>query len=437
MGFANNIISRPVSIADVQQATGQSYTDLGSLINGTITKWARYKPVIYDPSVSGKYAPLTSADREHAYTITTAQDGVTRTVRHGITIPYSGDYNKIVEDATNNPGNFLSRPWGYDYPQGGQYKPYRLSDFEGFYTRAVGPVYIAMPTGANISIPNSGDGSKMRFSLLIDQAAGALWQAAYCLAFSDLLGAYTGYYLTIQMICTVGSGSSATHYRYAKSGPTVSSIINNHYIGQVEIDSSVLKSVFSGSPCLNAGAVWKCCIMLTSNSYAGTAADHSINSGTCMRLEYTNGADRKSYTVVITEWWQPINSITINVTVNKYANNRYYISNIAVVYNTSSTITAIAVQFIYGCPSGSISSTNDPQWVIKDSMAMQGATTKNFSNSDIQSPFFITTSEFPDGTKLGYVQVEFMKEYVNIGTTVNMTLNTVSTSQVFSNSVVL
>ena len=277
----------------------------------------------------------------------------------------------------------------------------------------------------------------MRFSLLIDQAAGALWQAAYCMSFNDLLGDFTGYYLTVQMLCTVGSGSSASHYRYAKSGPTVSSIINNHYIGQVEIDSSVLKSVFSGSPCLNAGAVWRCCLLLTSNSYAGTASNHEINSGTCMRLEYTDFADRKSYTVVITEWWNPINSIRVEVTANKYATNRYYISNITIVYNTSAPISAIAVQFIYGCPSGSISSTNDPQLVINESMAMQGATFISFSNSAIQDPFFITTSQFPDGTMLGYVQVEFMKENVSIGTTVNMTLNTVSTSQVFSNSVVL
>lgn len=427
MGFANNIISRPVSIADVQQATGQTNTDLGRLINQSyVNRWAKYKPV-----VNTKISPLTAADRAQIYYIGS------NPVKYGIMIPASANYNDIIENATSNPGYFLSRPWRYEYPQGSAAQPFRLSDFETYYSRAVCPVYIALPTGSNISIPNSGDGSKMRFSLLIDQAAGALWQAAYCMSFNDLLGDFTGYYLTVQMLCTVGSGSSASYYRYAKSGPTVSSIISNHYIGQVEIDSSVLKSVFSGSPCLNAGAVWRCCLLLTSNSYAGTASNHEINSGTCMRLEYTDFADRKSYTVVITEWWQPINSIRVDVTANKYANNRYYISNITVVYNTSATITAIAVKFIYGCPSGSISSTNDPQWVINDSMAMQGATFISFSNSAIQDPFFITTSEFPDGTKLGYVQVEFMKENVSIGTTVNMTLNTVSTSQVFSNSVVL
>lgn len=427
MGFANNIISRPVSIADVQQATGQSNTDLGRLINTSyVNRWAKYKPV-----VNTKITPLTAADRAQIYYIGTSP------VKYGIRIPASSNYNDIVENATSNPGYFLSRPWTYECPQGSAAQPFRLSDFETYYSRAVCPVYIALPAGNNISIPNSGDGSKMRFSLLIDQAAGALWQAAYCMSFNDLLGDFTGYYLTVQMLCTVGSGSSASHYRYAKSGPTVSSIINNHYIGQVEIDSSVLKSVFSGYPCLNAGAVWKCCLLLTSNSYAGTASNHEINSGTCMRLEYTDFADRKSYTVIVTEWWQPINSITVNVTAKKYTTNKYYIDSIAIVYSTSSNITGIALQFIYGCPNGSISSTNDPQWVINDSMEMRNSNTKTFSNSDIQSPFFIITSEMPDGTKLGYVEVVFMKEYVPISTTVNMTLNTVSTSQVFSNSVVL
>ena len=49
MGYVGNIVVKPVSIYDVQQALGTSENDLGTLCTRTsINMWAKYKPINYN-----------------------------------------------------------------------------------------------------------------------------------------------------------------------------------------------------------------------------------------------------------------------------------------------------------------------------------------------------------------------------------------------------
>ncbi len=134
MAHSNDIISSPVSFADVNAVLGTSHTDLGSLCKDEhINKFARYKPVPY-PKIGG----ITNAERKLAKQGITVEDIVkSRTLSGG-----------AIMDASAN-------DWEYIQPVGGAQQPFRLSDFGntdiasgyGYYHSAVPPIQVNYPKG--------------------------------------------------------------------------------------------------------------------------------------------------------------------------------------------------------------------------------------------------------------------------------------------------
>lgn len=122
-----SLISAPVSIFDVQRSLGLAYGDLGRLItNGSINKWARYKPVVY-PDVSG------SNDGKGTVIATTSQLQM-----FGLTAPMVTSYaDGAVLAAYRAGGN-----WQYTKPTGGASAPFRLTDFNGYNHRALPFAYV-------------------------------------------------------------------------------------------------------------------------------------------------------------------------------------------------------------------------------------------------------------------------------------------------------
>lgn len=128
---SERMIVAPVSIRDVQIATGCGDNDLGTLItNASINMWARFKPVKY-PSVG------------------LITDAMRASVGHGIVMPElvtgSSLTPALIQDASAN-------QWSYAKPTGGASEPFRLADFaetisQGYFHAAVPPIMINYPRG--------------------------------------------------------------------------------------------------------------------------------------------------------------------------------------------------------------------------------------------------------------------------------------------------
>lgn len=439
MSYNGFQITAPVTIADVQGATAQNYTSLGDLIywggdSESINMYAKYKPVIYDRAVSGKIAQLTDSERAHTYTRTNG--GLPCTVHHGIMVPDGNDYNTMVENATSNPGVIKHAVWEYDFPQGGSYQPYRLTDFAGYSPQAVCPVAFYCSEKTELPIPVSGNGTIVTFVLRANQAANRgnnrIWRSDTCLSWSDLVGSYPNYYFTVHMICKINNRT----FRYTKSGGTVYGMFQNNPVNILNIDTNVLKSIFSGEPCINAGAVWNAVMMLTATYYAGDANNHEMMTGNVMRLEYEENADRKTLTVVQTSWTDNIVYLKFSAYVKKNTqfSNRYYIDKIVVEYDVNIAINC-AVEIEYMCPSGYLSGVTDDTLLINDSINMVGEDTKTYQNTQIQTDF-VCTQTFPDGAQIGVVTMRFIKDGESIGKSLTMRLDTVTTSKIYTTTII-
>lgn len=129
---SERMIVAPVSIRDVQIATGCGDNDLGTLIaNANINMWARFKPV--------KLA-----------TVGLITDAQRASVNHGITLPDitrgSITASNVMDAAAN------AATWGYDKPTGGASEPFRLADFantisQGYYHGAHPFIEVNYPRG--------------------------------------------------------------------------------------------------------------------------------------------------------------------------------------------------------------------------------------------------------------------------------------------------
>ena len=432
-------ITPPVTIAEVQSAIGSNYNSLGDLIywgadGGDINMYAKYKPVIYDRAVSGMIAALTDAERAHTYTRTNGS--LPCTVHHGIMVPDGSDYNTMVENATTNPGVIKHAIWEYDFPTGGSYQPYRLTDFSGYSPQAVCPVAFYCNAKGELPIPVSGNGTIITFILRANQAANRgnnrIWRLDTCLSWADLVGSYPNYYFTVHMICKVNGRT----FRYTKSGGTVYSMFQNNPVNILNIDTSVIKSIFSGEPCINAGAVWNAVMMLTANYYAGDQYNHEMMTGRVMRLEYEQDADRRSLTVVQTSWTDNVVYLKFKAYVKKNTaySNRYYIEKIVVEYEVS-IATNCAVEIEYMCPSGYLSGVTTETLLITDSINMVGESDKTYQNTQIQTDF-VCTQSFPDGAQIGVVSMRFTKDGATVSKDITMRLDTISTSMIFEGTVI-
>lgn len=143
MAFANNVITAPVSIYDVQRCLGLSSNDVGTLCaSERIKRWAKFKPVNIGGTYGGStyintYPLLNSStkrwDESLSFQWWRDTNRHNNLSRYGI-IPViatsaSALYTKYAEGGE----------WLYYPPMGGSNYPYRLIDFNQYYHNAPEP----------------------------------------------------------------------------------------------------------------------------------------------------------------------------------------------------------------------------------------------------------------------------------------------------------
>lgn len=110
MSTSNGVISKPVSIADVQQTIGNSSGDLTTLCgSSTINKWSFHKPIFTTTPIF----EMTDAD------IYAANDG--------FTIPSYPNPASLAKDVLDG-----TLKWNYSAPAENTIFPKRLADFNGY-----------------------------------------------------------------------------------------------------------------------------------------------------------------------------------------------------------------------------------------------------------------------------------------------------------------
>jgi len=187
MGYNGGMITRPVSIADVQKALGTSKNDVGQLCtHDNINAMAKYKPI--RNSNIGMLAPAQSGTPSDRYSARFGFAAITPT---------------ITFDGTNlNPHS----KWVYDKPRGGSYnEPFRLTDFinednptgHGYDAGAV-PPFAFRPEGLELTFNSTADGEGgVGISLYVNSGVnsyyyGGGWNPETCLTMSELLNFYSG-----------------------------------------------------------------------------------------------------------------------------------------------------------------------------------------------------------------------------------------------------
>ena len=134
MGYSSGLVTAPVNISDVQNAVGVSGGgDLATIItNGTINKWAKYKPVRLqsNDTVTGQW------DATNKVWLASAR-WWKGTGNCGLSLTTFTNLGNI-----GNSSSFLYKlkngqlPWNYERPTGGAYQPFRLQDFARYITYA-------------------------------------------------------------------------------------------------------------------------------------------------------------------------------------------------------------------------------------------------------------------------------------------------------------
>ena len=161
----NTDVNLAGNIRDVLNAAGGSVTNEVITFFQTranINKWAKYKPVRHT-----KKFDLT--------------DGEFQDARYGLNIPQAGN--------SNFGGN---RIWTYELPAGGEYQPFRLSDFKSYYTDAVPPVTVSFPS--NIYVNN--DNSRVIY-IDIDSSAEGMHQPSYNVLVRELFPTRQHWYIGV------------------------------------------------------------------------------------------------------------------------------------------------------------------------------------------------------------------------------------------------
>jgi hypothetical protein len=137
MSYSNGIVNAPVSVYDIRDAVSHSSGDLGTLIsNGSINKWAKYKPVRNQSidTVTGQWDYnnnrwLTSA------TWWKGNGGC------GLSVQAFTEFGNSL----TTPGTFMYKlingqlPWNYERPGGGSQQPFRYADFAQYNRNAIQP----------------------------------------------------------------------------------------------------------------------------------------------------------------------------------------------------------------------------------------------------------------------------------------------------------
>jgi len=154
MGYANGIVSKPVSAFDVRQALPSASNDIGTLCkHANINMWAKYKPT--------KFKGMIATGKESGSDYWKGDDRATSPyLIAGLNAPYASSLGSFTENAQTHKvvanSGFLydlirgNKQWSYSPPTGGigaNDYPYRLLDFDGYYKDASNPLPIA-PEGS-------------------------------------------------------------------------------------------------------------------------------------------------------------------------------------------------------------------------------------------------------------------------------------------------
>ena len=137
MGYSNGIITAPVSVYDIRNAVSHSSGDIGTLIsNGSINKWAKYKPVrnASIDTVSGQW----DYNNNRWLTSATWWKG---SGNCGLSVQAFTEFGNSL----STPGTFMYKlingqlPWDYQRPGGGSQQPFRFQDFAQYNRNAIAP----------------------------------------------------------------------------------------------------------------------------------------------------------------------------------------------------------------------------------------------------------------------------------------------------------
>lgn len=143
MAFANNVITAPVSIYDVQRCLGLSSNDVGTLCaSERIKRWAKFKPV----NIGGTYGGSTYIN---TYPLLNAS---TKRWDESLSFQWWRDTNRhnnlsrygIIPVIATSASSLYTKyseggEWLYYPPMGGSSYPYRLIDFNQYYHNAPEP----------------------------------------------------------------------------------------------------------------------------------------------------------------------------------------------------------------------------------------------------------------------------------------------------------
>lgn len=391
---------------DIAAVLGITSTDLSAICTSNyVNKWSKYKPIYFS-----KIEPLT--DNDFA-TDVGGQSGyrITYGIKRMSSFVYSNfEVNGVIQ----------SQVWSWNKPTGGVNSPYRLSDFRNYYHRAVAPIEIHLDPANEIAIPSepTASGSILAFAFEFGNAVSG-WYKGTCISIDTFFTTTEkGYYPTMQLICKIGNSI----WRYAISAEkTVQGFIDSgNPMGYILLDTQKMKSVFTSYACMNEGAVWTACMILTPQKYTGDSGSYLINSGAIGRMEYEAGVDRKSYTVVNTLVVDKITSLKFTATVAQNSSTgRYYVASVVATAtkNTNDPV-PLVITITIRCIGGTIvgGSPVGNQIIFSDSFNLpQGITStpysKTYSGSAITTPEYYWTSE-QSGELQGHKPIAITAEFI-------------------------
>lgn len=383
-------ISTPVAIADVQRCLGVGSGDLGTLcMSQYINMWSVSKPVYFP-----KVAQLTDADLKTGRTISGY------TTSYGIKKRASTAWSDYVNTST---GAVKSEPWQYDRAVADGVNVFRLTDFYNYWHTARCAMTLTLDGKDKVVVPASVSGSGDILHYMINFLY--MLYSYGCISAQQLFGACLTYHPSVILTCYRDSHM----WHYVKSSSLTMAEIgagSTQSGADINIDTADLRAAMIhdnggssyGVPrCLDNGTQWEACMVLISgNAIAGSETEHTVkDSGrTIVRLEYLEGLDRNTFTLVSGKF-SYISAMSIAVTLKKDSTtNWYYIDELTVTATKVTTASmAFTVKGMLSCQIGMVS-------VSGVAIDQQSVTVENYASTTFaaQSGSVTNTLQIPRTT---------------------------------------
>ena len=325
-------ITDPVGVYDVKTCLANDSNDVATLcMANNVNMWSVGKPVYF-----AKVAQLTVNDLKTGRSISGYS------VSYGIKKRASNVWGDYIETnaSSQNFGVVKGAVWTYDKPVLDGTNVFRLTDFYNYWHLATPAITITLDQKERVSVPSSdtGTGDVLHYTLNFQY-----WlYTTGSMAPAQLFGACSTYYPSVILTCAVNSKI----YQYVKSAKkegsdkywTIGEIgADSTQSGvQINIDTKDLRAAMKSDDsshtipeCLVNGLQWTACfVLLSTSAVPGTTASHVYGSRTIVRLEYSAGLDRNTFTVISGKYAY-ISQMNYTVTLKKNGNN-YYIDSISV-----------------------------------------------------------------------------------------------------------